>query len=622
MMSRYFGRRLASLTGLLLTLPRTVVAEEPPAAPAPVDQPAASGESAEAPAPPAAADAAPPETPSAGAAETAGRSLRSGPPSPAKALDLCALKSHAPEGTYRIQRVVVVNSLVDSNVVDPETETDAKGNAVGQHTTLASIKAGELTRLLFAAGFPMQRLYTVYSPALATAALFDKGGLTAADLADVTGGDGFVAYSAGCADWVLVPKIARSSAGWRKVKKKKTVVQGNTTREVEYLAWDFSVGFKLDLALFKRGGDGSFAKYKVLSNDGVEGIFAGGGAAEPHSIPFHDYASTWPDASCSIGQPEDGRAGGIASCQGLEPKLSAELEPAAASSLCQDVDDAVGSSMAKIAGCGVANAMDNAVRVLQLHAKQDPWGMFTSLGPELGISLGRREGAKRGDFYVAASRTGHGASGFARIVTLGPGGEDGSRYPSRVKFKTGDADVGSRMTEFPLMGVHVGAHPAFMYVLANGDLDTHLAYGGVVSLGYDASSYIPLLDEFWARVDLGYLAGTSSEAFIPIDLGLQAGTFVASGLTLDLGLGFSALVVSKEVKTSAAAESWSGVSSGLFARAALAHAFSPDWDVAFGLEARSGFSNAKLASDQHPGIKVSAGPMAGALALLSLGHTF
>lgn len=551
-------------------------------------------------------------------------SLRVGPPSTAKALDLCALKSRAPEGTYQVQRVIFMNPLVDGNVVAAEPETDAKGNPVGSHTTLATINAGELTRLLFAAKFPMQRLYTVYSPALANAALFEKAALSSTDLAEVTGGDDFVAYSAGCADWILVPKVGRTSSGWQKVKRTKTVVVGKTTKKVEYLAWDFSVNFELELALFKRGSQGAFTKYKVLSSSGAAGIFAGGGVGEPQSVPFHDYASTWPEASCSVGQPQDGQPGGIASCQSLEPRLSAELEPNAASSLCDDVDDAVGSPMTKIAGCGVAREMERAVRVLQLHAKQDPWGMFTKLGPALGISLGQREGAKRGDYYVAASPTGRGSSGFARIVSLGPGGEDGTRQPSRVKFKTGDGDVGSRMTEFPLMGVHVGAHPALIYVLANGDLKTSFGYGAMLSLSYDASSYIPLLDEFWARADLGYLSGTSNEGFVPINLGVQAGHYVSSGLTLNVGFGLSALVVSKQLTTNLLGqeESLSGTSGGLYARGGIAHAFSPDWDVALGVEARTGFSNTTLENDKYPGLTVNAGPMTGALAMLSAGHTF
>jgi len=179
------------------------------------------------------------------------------------------------------------------------------------------------------------------------------------------------------------------------------------------------------------------------------------------------------------------------------------------------------------------------------------------------------------------------------------------------------------MTEFPLMGVHVGAHPALMYVLANGDLDSNFGYGGIVSLSYDASSYIPLLDEFWARADFGYLGGSSSEAFMPIDLGVQAADYVSSGLTLDVGFGFSALIVSKQLKGIVAQdESLSGASSGVYARGSVSHAFSPDWDVALGLEARSGFSNASLKNDKYPGLLLNAGPMTGALAMLSAGHTF
>ena len=179
------------------------------------------------------------------------------------------------------------------------------------------------------------------------------------------------------------------------------------------------------------------------------------------------------------------------------------------------------------------------------------------------------------------------------------------------------------MTEFPLMGVHVGAHPAFMYVLANGDLSSNLGYGSMVSLSYDASSYIPLLDEFWARADFGYLGGSSGEGFVPVDLGVQAGSYVSSGLTVDVGLGFSALVVSKDIESVVGQDaSLSGASAGVFARGSVSHAFSPDWDIALGIEGRSGFSNTTLKSDKYPGLALNAGPMTGALAMLSAGHTF
>lgn len=584
------------------------------------DGPAASAPAAE---PPPGTEVPATEPVSVETAPPAGSSLRAGAPSPDAALDFCALKPHGSEGTYQVQRVVFMNPLVSNNVVEPEAETDGNGNLLGHHTTLASINAGELTRLLFAAEFPMQRLYTVYSPALSSDALFGKPQLAPSELADVTGGDAFVTYSAACADWILVPKLRRSGGTWQKVKRKKTVIVNNQTREIEYLAWNFSVGFELELATFKRSGDGSFTKYKVISSDGVEGMFAGGGAPEPHSIPLHQYVSTWPEATCTIGQPTDGKAGGISNCRAVEPKLSADLEPSAAGSLCAGVDDAVGSSMTKIAGCQVSKAMDSAVRVLQLHAKQDPWGMFTQLGPDLSISLGRREGAKRGDYYVAASPNGRGWSGFARIVSVGPGGEEGSRSPSRVKFKSGEADVGSRMKEYPLMGVRVGAHPAAMYLLSAGDLETTLGYGGIVSLSYDASSYVSVLDEFWARIDVGYFGGSGRENFVPVDLGFQAVSYVSSGLALDLGVGFSALIASKKVSMSAGQdEEWSGTSSGAFARVAASHAFSPDWDMALGVEARSGFKSADLKNDKLPGLTVNAGSMTGALAMLSLAHTF
>jgi hypothetical protein len=64
-------------------------------------------------------------------------------------------------------------------------------------------------------------------------------------------------------------------------------------------------------------------------------------------------------------------------------------------------------------------------------------------------------------------------------------------------------------------------------------------------------------------------------------------------------------------------------SAGAYARGSISHALSPDWDVALGLEARSGISNVALEkNDKCLGVLVNAGTMTGALAMLSAGHTF
>ena len=546
---------------------------------------------------------------------------RPGAASPDHALDLCALKPGESKTRYQYQRVLFMNPLVAAGMDAAEVEQDDKGITVGTYETLKGIKAGELLRLIVAKQFPMQRLYTVYSPAVATDALLAKHDLSSADLADVTGGDSFATYSAACADWVAVPRITRTGATWRKVKKTKTVVDKNGSHSVEYMAWDLSVGVKVEVALFKRSGSG-FTQYKVLDSAGFGGIFANGAAAEPRTIAFHQYASTWPDSSCQIGTPSDGHPGAIVSCPAVDPKLSTELDgDVTASSSCAGVDDSVGAPMDRIARCAVTSSGEAALKMVQLHAKEDPWGMFTELKPEVRMAIGAREGAKRGDWYLATPTDAKESTAFLRVVRLGPGGDDGDANPSQLKFRGGDAPVGSRLKEYPLLGVHLGVRPAVMFLAKKGKLDTNLGYGGSATVAYDLSSAISIFDEFWIRGDVGYLRGSSNEGFFLVDAGPEGVHYLGGGLAVVYDLAFSALVADKSVNVAGQNQTWSGVSAGAAARLGLDYAFSPQWDLALAAEGRTGFSSAKLKNDKAPGTIVDAGSLLGAVGLLTVGHT-
>ncbi len=418
-------------------------------------------------------------------------------------------------------------------------------------------------------------------------------------------------------------KITRNGGSWQKVKRKKTVIVNNQSREVEYLAWDFSVGFLIELAVFKRTGDASFALYRVLSSAGAEGMFAGGAAGEPHSVPFHDYVSTWPNASCSIGEPHDGQAGGIAQCTTVEPKLSAELDTefVTTGGGCGS-DDAVGTADGQ--DCGLWGGERDSECGSRLATAREAG----SMGHVRRARGGRQHGAgqargraARGLLRGPTPPGQHDSTGFARVMSVGLGGSEGDANPSHLKFKTGDAPVGSRLTEVPLLGVQIAVRPLFLFLVDKGDLDTTIGYGGAASLAYDLSSTIPLFDELHLQADFGYLVGSSKESFIPIDLGAHGSFYLSSGLTAELGLGLDVLIANKQTTASGGQEvTWSGTSTGAFVRAGLEHAFSPHWDVAFAVQARAG-SSAKLKSDQVPNVTGDAGSLLGGLAMASLGYT-
>jgi hypothetical protein len=290
--------------------------------------------------------------------------------------------------------------------------------------------------------------------------------------------------------------------------------------------------------------------------------------------------------------------------------------------------------MMAVARCTAASDAESLVRLLQRDAKRfRPWTEYARLvsvsgdaESNDGIPLGREDGVQRGDIYVAESDGSNGdghALGYARVVRLGPGGSAGGASPSLLKFKSGEAPPGSRMTEYAVMGVQFGLRPGVLLLGAKGKLSTTLAYGAEVSAGWDLTRHVPLLDEFWARVNLGYFKGAASEGFLDIDAGLDTVSILGGGFASLFGAGLSGLVAASSQRDAmtGAEVSLSGGNLGVFGRAGLEYSFGPDWGANFVAELRSGLSSATLKSDKSL-MRVDGGPLAGGLALLTVGHTF
>src|SRR5262249_41295049 len=147
------------------------------------------------------------------------------------------------------------------------------------------------------------------------------------------------------------------------------------------------------------------------------------------------------------------------------------------------------------------------------------WPLYCALQgtqDSLGIACGREEGASRGDMYIARLRGSDGKredGGFGRIMKLGPGGDAGEKSPSSFEFRAGSAALGTEMYEHPQIGVVLGGRPQVGFLLFKGKLKTDLAYGGAIEGGYNASRFVSIGNEFWARIDTSFSVGSNGESF-------------------------------------------------------------------------------------------------------------
>ncbi|MBX3229400.1 MAG: porin family protein [Labilithrix sp.] len=329
---------------------------------------------------------------------------------------------------------------------------------------------------------------------------------------------------------------------------------------------------------------------------------------------------------------------GLAECAGIDlsPDLSSASAPGTQqhfSKHCKDVDDDVAhgrDAMRNVARCRGRVKTEWATLNLQNKVKQlDPFRLFSILlarpgkDPPQGISVGRSEGARRGDVFVAMlERNGELVSaGFGRISDDGPGGVEGETNPSGFKFRRGEADNGTQMKEHPQIGVVLGARPQVSMYALKGNLDTTIAFGGAVEGGYNASKFVPVGDEVWGRANIGFLVGSKKEQFFNIEIGPEVVKYLAGGFAAYGGLGASIALASKSVDTPGGSQSFSGASYGALLNVGIDYAITPDWNARLGAGYRQGFNNADLTSDAAPG-KIDGGTLSYAHAGLGVNYTF
>jgi hypothetical protein len=589
------------------------------------------------------------------AAETAAEPVEGRRDTDIAPMDFCALEPKPDDAAYQIQRVLMLDVAEDPSLeTGPEFELVRRGETTEKvpRTIFQQVDPfGHAREVLFTV-FPMKRHYLILAKTTPPEALASKEPFELDRAREMLAADRFASYSVGCTDWLVAPSMSRREAQWTQVKRKKTVVdaQGNS-QQVEYDAWNLTVNFDIRMEIYRRDGDG-FVHHATIegSNGGLRAVTNQNAQAMA--------AGSWSDiqGSVSVGLPidcplpaEGTPTVGFSACGGVSIKFVVDGPSAMGlgqktGPYCANLDDSVErgeEGMRDVARCVLRQQVENATQEIQLEAKKVcGWRLYSELvavpgGKQRGVSMGKHEGARRGDYYIAR-KSGSSADaqcvegeevGFARITKLGPGGEEGEANPSVVKFRTGDAPLGTHMTEYAMHGARLGLEPKIGFVFVKGELESTVVGGGVLRLGYDLSRFIPVFDEVWSVGGIGYLRGANRETYVTYDVGIELDQYVLRRWAIFAGLGMGGTSVFKKVRRTA--EGATGdvlLGGGVFAtylRGGPEVTLRPDWHLRFLLEFRSGLHRATLENEEDaPGQTLNGGPLLGVSAGISAAHTF
>lgn len=570
-------------------------------------------------------------------------------------MDFCALAPVPDEQGYQIQRVIMLDVAEDPSLQNgPEVERVADGDRTKEEarSILREVEAyGHAREVLFTV-FPMKRHYLILAKALASKDMDDKQPIGLEHARGMLAQDRLATYSVGCADWLVVPFMSRGKAEWSKVKREKSVMDGRGgQRKVEYLAWNLTVRFDLRMEIYRRDGE-SFVHHAT-----IEGHNSGLRSTTNRSA-MGMASRSWEDlqSSVSVGLPANcplpssaSSALGLSACGGVSIRFPVDGPSVMGSgqssgAYCRELDDDVArgeASMRDVAKCVIRKEVENATLEIQLEAKKVcGWRLYSELVPmtggNRGVTMGKHEGARRGDYYVAR-KSGSSSNaeciegeevGFVRITKLGPGGQEGRADPSVVEIRAGNPPLGTHMTEYPMHGARLGVVPTLGYLGLRGGLRSQLVGGGSVTLSYDLSRYIRLFDEIWSVGSIGYARGVGKEWFLTYDVGLELNEYLFKRLSIFTSVRLGGTSAFKKVPyVTAEGDSEVQIGGGVFSiggRVGPEIVLRPDWHLRFVIEGRGGLSRATLKNDEDaPGRQ----PLDGGRLLMlsggiSIAHTF
>ncbi len=534
---------------------------------------------------------------------------------PGDVFDFCALEPKKDATKFQKQRVVLF--------------APAEAGQINDDPQIQKQDGGKLVRDIFTARFPLPRFNNVVTELPADAGWANHETLSLDEIQKYVGqpdpeGDPertaridrerqFVAYSIGCADYVVAPAITSHKAIWeeRKIKSKKGA-------EITVKALTLTLDGQL--AIFKRDGTRftRIASIKAhvptladtLSDaaaEAVPDVNVGGVDVLDTAMKLPDlpkYVSAVPDLTCLAGKV--GREGvkALLSCAGegtaeqalggIDERLGPVCRKAASASD-EDRDDLM-------VQCEVRARAFQLSRAFQKEARSvDGWRLFAPLASKQdspAISLGHDEGLKVGYAFQALDPQGERLA-FYKVTDVGAGGEKGESDPSSLSLRAGDAPVGARLDEYPQLGLvitpfgtagFVGLNSAPTVLQVGGQTVQYtlpsFVVGGGADFGWELSGLLGWT-ETYARVSGAFMAGSGAGTqgtFVPIDLWFEKGFYLGKLLTFETALGPTLQIVNLTVVTPSPGSTalpkdlhLSATQYGAAARAGLDLYLGPDW---------------------------------------------
>ena len=439
-----------------------------------------------------------------------------------------------------------------------------------------------------------------------------------------------IAYSLGCADYVVVPVIASHETKW---DDWRTTTSGRETTEKAV-----TVAMDGELAIFRRQTGGAVwfkriarlsASVPVFGGDSTSDGGAPGkrspeplaGAAEraasdaaARRLELPRYVSGVPDAKCVAYEAATEGVPGLGAC--------ATKGEGTAEQALGNLDERLGEVCAKArAGstpaaerttlsvqCEVLTRASQLARALLEDARKvDGWKLFAMLAhaeTPASIPVGRAEGLRVGDaFEVRDARNERIA--FLKAVDVGPGGAAGEQDHTVLSTRAGDAPEGARVDAYRQLGIVVAPYGSFgMLTFGSGTTTVHsgaasqdftlpdAVFGGGASIGFDLSAALHST-ETYVRIAGGVLVGSglnTSAMLVPIDLWLEKGIYLARRVTLTGAIGGTVQRTSVTLATALSSSAddlhLSSILVGPAARLGFDVLLHPDWSLKIEAAAR------------------------------------
>jgi hypothetical protein len=557
-------------------------------------------------------------------------------PAAGEVFDFCALKPRADSTRFVKQRVIVF--------------APAAADSIAGDAAIKAVEGPRHLRDVFAARFPLDRFHNIVATlpgraewATAAEVSLDEVGArlgpqaSRGDSAEASREARFLRYSLACADYVAFPSIESHEAKW---DEKEVQTKGGGKKKVKVITLKLTGA----VGIFRR--DGAALRLVQTVRASVPGMLDFATDITAGAIPDVDvdlkaaglrlavktaskalrlppHLSAVPGEACALGRaPQDGVAG-LAGCpkQGTASgELAASTLDERAGPVCREARSEgtpAPRQREAMVICEVRSRAAQLARALQKEARGvEGWKLFAPLEKALPgdpeahtMSLGREEGVKTGHGFFALSPARERLAYF-KVTSVGPGGEKGTRDPSELSMRFGAAPLGSRLEEYPQIGISLMPYFGFAYLTQNhgktvvtrpdGAIDRYrlspLAVGGGAYVSYDLSGHLGAV-ETYLRIGAAYFVapGWLNAKLLPVDVMFEKGFYIGTGALWYLGVGGGLTVVKVNVPETGrggVAQKLGATVYGAQLRTGLDYMLSADASLRFDVGARLHFNAA------------------------------